>query len=152
MPVGTGFFAALGKGAGYCAATLALGGAILYSDSAISVRVKEHKPGGANIYLPVPAMLASTAASFLPEKELEKIRREAGPYLPLVRAAVEGLRNSPDGELVDVKNKREHVRVVKRGDTLYVDVESESEEVHVSLPLRTVSRVVTRLAGPSPGA
>ncbi len=152
MPAMVGFFAALGKAAGYTAATALLGGAILYSDGAISVRVKEHKPDGTNIYLPVPAMLASAAASFIPECHLRQFREQAGPHLPLIQAAIEGLRNSPDGELVEVKNSREYVRVVKRGGTLYVDVESDSEHVRVSLPLRTVSRIVARLAATGPGS
>lgn len=59
--------------------------------------------------------------------------------------AAQELAKCPDTVLVEVKDGREHVRVEKRGGRLLVDVDSPREEVHISLPLRTVVSVIREI-------
>ena len=46
--------------------------------------------------------------------------RDMQQWLPVIRVAAEELRKCPDGVLVDVKNDRETVRIVKDGNKFEV--------------------------------
>ena len=69
--------------------------------------------------------------------------------MPAIRAALEGLRDSGDLVLVDVKEPGQHVEVEKSGGSIVVDVDDASETVHVSAPIRAISSTVEQLAGRS---
>ena len=52
----------------------------------------------------------------------------------------------PDGPLVEVDSNREHVRIHKQGRSLFIDVDSEEETVHVSFRLQAAADTVSQLA------
>ena len=65
------------------------------------IDVKEGGRDGHRIVLPVPLLLAETAASFIPEKELDlKLPPEALAHLGAAREVLQELAASPDGEYV----------------------------------------------------
>ena len=111
----------------------------------IGVRIHEKKPDGTNVRLYVPAILVPAAMTFVPEQELEQAMRQAKEFLPALRIAAEELERIPDGPLVEVRSPREHVSIVKRGGSLVVDVENADETVHVTLPLKMVSKLAREL-------
>ncbi|MFQ5778918.1 MAG: hypothetical protein ACE5IP_13010 [Terriglobia bacterium] len=125
--------------------TVVLAAAVAYSAGTVTVRVHEKKPGGTNLFIPVPAALVPVGLKFIPERKLQRVSERVGPWLPAIRVLAEELARTPDATLVEVKSRREHVRVVKRGPKLIIDVESEDESIHVSFPLYLLSWVALEL-------
>jgi hypothetical protein len=52
--------------------------------------------------------------------------------------------------LVEVTSPHENVSIVKRGDSLVIDVDEANESVHVSVPLKLVSIVAGQIGRVSP--
>jgi len=136
----------LGKLALGFAGTALAGAGLLCSEGIVVVNVVEKSPGRHHIFVPAPAMLIPIAMHFAPKEKLAEASREIRPYLPTIRAAVEGLRESEDVTLVEVKEPGQHVRVSKSGGSIIVDVEDEENTVHVSTPIRAISSAIEQLA------
>lgn len=124
-----------------------LAGAAFISAGTVYVSVQEKGPDGFSISIPVPVNLASTALSFIPEEELEDIRAEIGPWMPVVEVVLEELARCPDGPLVEVESDRETVTIVKRGGKIIIDVDNRHDKVHLSVPIRGVEKLVRQLGG-----
>jgi hypothetical protein len=136
----------LGKLALGFAGTALAGAGLLCSEGMVVVNVVEKSPERHHIFVPAPAMLIPIAMHFAPKEKLAEASREIRPYLPTIRAAVEGLRESEDITLVEVKEPGQHVRVSKSGGSIVVDVEDEENAVHVSTPIRAISTAIEQLA------
>ena len=110
------------------------------------IDVKEGGRDGHHIVLPVPLLLAETAASFIPQKELNlDLPPEAIAHQGAVREVLQALATSPDGEYVRVLEEDQQVVIEKVGDTLHVQVHAKGgEEVIVNLPLSAVSEIIDR--------
>ncbi|HKS96331.1 MAG TPA: hypothetical protein VJV74_09385 [Terriglobia bacterium] len=119
-------------------------GLVVYSEGAVTVYVHE-KPQGTRIWLPVPALLVDAGLSFVPDRDLRDAERQIGPWLPAIEAASAELERCPDATLVEVKDPQEHVLISKQGDTLRIDVEDDSETVHVAVPVGLVNSVAHQL-------
>jgi len=128
-----------------------LTGLVAYSEGAVIVYVHEKKPEGHRIWVPAPALLVDLGVRFVPEERLRDALQDLRPWLPAIEAAGHELERSPDGLLVEVKDRTDHVMVSKGGDVLRVDVDSETETVHVSVPISLIESVAERL-GTSGGA
>jgi hypothetical protein len=125
------------------------GAGVLCSEGVVHVKVVEKQPRGLHIHLIAPAMLAPIAVQLAPQRALSQAARQIQPNMPAIRAALEGLRDSGDLVLVDVKEPGQHVEVEKSGGSIVVDVDDASETVHVSAPIRAISSTVEQLAGRS---
>jgi len=121
-------------------------GLVVYSEGAVTVYVHE-KPQGTWVWVPVPALLVDAGLSFVPDRDLRDAERQIGPWLPAIQAASAELERCPDATLVEVKDSHEHVLISKQGDTLRIDVEDDSETVHVALPVGLVNSVAHQLQG-----
>src|SRR5919201_4910792 len=106
------FLAKLGLG---MMGTAVVAAAALSSEGFIHVKVREKQPGGTHINLIVPAALVPATLRFVPNYVLEDASRNLRPYLPIIDAAIPALEDCPDGVLMEVANKRDHVLVTKRG-------------------------------------
>ena len=124
--------------------TLVVAGAVVDA-GLIGVRVHEKKPDGTNLRLYVPAILVPAAVKLAPAQELDRAMHHAKEFLPALGIAADELQRIPDGPLVEVDSSREHVRIVKSGGSLVIDVDSNRETVHLSVPLKTVSKVAREL-------
>ncbi|PYV03072.1 MAG: hypothetical protein DMG26_10090 [Acidobacteria bacterium] len=122
-----------------------LTGLVAYSQGAVIVYVHEKKPEGHRIWVPAPALLVDLGVRFVPEERLRDALQDLRPWLPAIEAAGHELERSPDGLLVEVKDRTDHVMVSKGGDVLRVDVDSETETVHVSVPISLIESVAERL-------
>jgi len=122
------------------------GASILCSEGLVHVKVIEKQPQGVHINVIAPAMLAPIAVHLAPQRDLAQAARRIQPYMPVIRAALDGLRDSEDVVLVEVKDPREHVEVAKSGGSIVVDVDDDAETVHVSTPVRAISSTVEQLA------
>jgi hypothetical protein len=129
-----------------------VGGAFVYNEGAVRVDVREKTRNGQHIYLVVPAAILPVAARLIPKDKLKDAPREIGPWLPTIKAASKELARCPDGPLVEVDSSSEHVKIHKRGRSIFIDVDSEEETVHVSFPLEAAADTVSQLArsGSSP--
>jgi hypothetical protein len=125
------------------------GAGVLCSEGLVHVKVIEKRPQGLHINVIAPAMLAPIAVHLAPRRDLAQAARQIQPYMPTIRAAVEGLRDSEDVVFVEVKEPGEHVEVAKSGGSIVVDVDDDGETVHVSTPIRAVSSAAEQLAAVS---
>ena len=128
-------------------ASVGLAGAgVLCSEGVVHVKVIEKEPQGFHINLVAPAMLAPVAVRLAPRCDLAQTARQIQPYLPVIRAALDGLHEMDDVVLVEVKEPGEHVKVSKAGGSIVVDVDDAGERVHVSAPIRAIFSTVEQLA------
>jgi hypothetical protein len=125
---------------------LVVGGVLVYNEGAARVDVREKTRNGEHIYLVVPAVVLPVAVRLIPRDKLKDARHQIRPWLPAIKAASEELARCPDGPLVEVDSKREHVRIHKLGRSLFVAVDSDEETVRVSFPLEAAADTVHQLA------
>jgi hypothetical protein len=125
------------------------GASVLCSEGLVHVKVIEKQPQGIHINVIAPAMLAPIAVRLAPQRDLAQAARQVRPYLPAIRAALDGLRESGDVVLVDVNEPGEHIEVSKLGGSIVVDADGDEETVHVSTPIRAVSSTIEQLAAAS---
>jgi len=126
--------------------TLLVAGAFVYDMGAIRVSVQGKQPGGENVHLIVPAAVVPLALPFVPDKDLQEAAEQVRPWLPAIEAATEELARCPDGPLVQVTSPHEKVSIVKRGDSLVIDVDDANEKVHLSVPVKLVSVIAGQIA------
>ena len=141
------FLAKLGIGV---LGTALVGGAALSSEGFIHVKVHEKQPNGTNVNLFVPAVLATTALHFVPDRNFSHGSDHLRECLPIIDAAIPALEESPDGLLVEVIDPSEHVRVSKAGASIVVDVNDADDVVHVSVPLGAAQSAIHRVAEARP--
>lgn len=122
------------------------GAGVLCSEGLVNVNVVEKRPQGVHIHVIAPAMLAPIAVHLAPQSALADAARQIQPNMPVIRAALDGLRDSDNVVLVEVKEPDEHVQVEKLGGSIIVDVDDAGETVHVSAPLGAISNTVEQLA------
>ena len=127
--------------------TTMIGGAVLFHEGAITVNVKETKLDGKgqHVFVVAPAAIVPWALKVIPERHMPRLPQEARDALPAIQAAADELERIPDTVLVEVEGKREHVKVAKEGGYLVVDVISDREEVHVSVPIRAARHTLEEL-------
>jgi len=125
------------------------GAGLLCREGVVNVRVIEKQPQGLHLHVIAPAMLAPIAVHLAPQRALANAAQQIQPYMPVIRAALDGLRDSDDVVLVEVKEPGEHVEVEKLSGSIIVDVDDPGETVHVSTPIRAISSTVDQLAAAS---
>ncbi len=128
--------------------TVVAAGAVAFSEGAVSVRVLEKKRDGHHIRL--PAMVVPLGMRLVPNEKLEQASAEMRPWLPAIKLATQELAKYPDGPFVEVRSPREQVTITKQGGALVIDVDSNEETVHVSVPLRMVNHIARQLEALGP--
>lgn len=131
-------------------AVFALLVALAYAAGSVDVMVHEKQPDGTRLHLILPAGVLTWGVRFVPAAKLSEASKEARPWLPAIRVASQELAHCPDATLVDVRDRNETVRVAKRGSYLVIDVDDESDTVHVSVPLSAVAAVAGALESTGP--
>jgi hypothetical protein len=142
----------LGKVALGFGGTLLLAGAYTFHEGVIRVSVDEDRQNGGHVHMIVPAVIVPAAMRFVPERDLDRAAREAGPYMPVLEALSKELSRLPDFELVSVDSPEEHVRIRTEGRRLVIDVREPGEAVHVSCPLATLRHLAENLRARKPTA
>jgi hypothetical protein len=132
--------------------SLALAGAYVFHEGVIRVDVDTHAEQVTHVHVWVPATVVPVGLYFVPKRHLEEAAAQARPFLPVIRELSKEFQKYPNAELVDVRQKNgEHVRIAVRESRIYVDVVSDTENVHVSFPAETLSDVADRLESAAPG-
>jgi hypothetical protein len=127
-------------------AFLALTSAFLFSMGLVRVEVNSKQPGGEHVHIIAPAVLLPVGAMFIPQRKIHAAAHDLQEWLPTVRAAATELLRCPDGPLVQVDSRNEHVKIAKVGDSLVIDVDDPGETVHATVPLRAAAYACNRLA------
>jgi len=122
------------------------GAGVLCSEGLVQVKVIEKQPQGVHIRMFAPAMLAPMAMHLAPRQSLAEATREIHPYLPVIRATMESLRQADDVVFVQVEGPGEHVKVQKLGGSIIVDVDDPDATVHVTAPIRAIASTMEQLA------
>ena len=140
----------LGKIALGMAGFAVAGAGLLCSEGFVDVNVVQHRDSPPHIHVIAPALLAPITVRLVPNDKLGEASEKLQPWLPTVRAALDGLRDSPDMTLVEVSDPNEYVHVEKRYGDIVVDIANREETVHVSVPIRAIHSTVDALADVSP--
>jgi hypothetical protein len=138
--------AALGLGA-----TVALAGVYVFHEGVIRVDVDEKCANGSHVHVWVPATAVPIGLRVVPFHNIEKVAAQARPFLPALREVAKELKKYPNAELVDVRDAEQHVRVSVRQGKVYVDAVTDTENIHGSVPVETLSDVADRLEDAAPG-
>ena len=122
-------------------ASAVVGGGVYLASGGIAVC--EVDTPEVSLTVPVPMRLAelglAIATHAMPSEELERMRREVGPYAPMVEAALEALSEVPNGTvLVAVETMEETVYIGRERGKLVIDVEAPDATVHVRVPMRSI--------------
>lgn len=132
------------------AGTVVAMGAVVSSEGFVNVKVHEKKPDGVHLHIIAPVLLMNAGLHFVPRHHLREASEKIQPWVPLIDAAVQGLKESDDVDLVEVTQPDQHVKVATSGGSIVVDVTNEEDDVHVSLPLSEINRVVHEIAAAGP--
>ncbi|MGB7732033.1 MAG: hypothetical protein WBL50_28725 [Candidatus Acidiferrum sp.] len=135
---------------GFCGA-LTLTGAYVFHEGVIRVDVDQNCSNGSHVHLFVPATVVPVGLRVVPFHHLERAAAQARPFLPAIRELSKELQKYPNAELVDVRNGTDHVRVTVHDGKLYVDAVNNTDNIHVSFPVETISDVADRLEAAAPG-
>jgi len=122
---------------------------VFTSHGLITVDVAEKSMAGGRVRLVFPGLLlhaGTCALRFAPERELHQLRHELGEIAPMMDVVAEELEAMPDTTLVRVESEDEYVYIRKKDGYLVIDVETEDEDVHVSVPIGAVNELVQALA------
>ena len=138
--------AALGAGA-----TLLLAGVYVFHEGVIRVDVDEFRAGGSHVHFWVPATAVSAGLRLAPRRHLEQAASQARPYLPLLRELSKELQKYPNADFVDVRDSTDHVHISMKQGKLAIDAVSDTETVHVTVPVETIADVADRLEDTAPG-
>src|SRR5262245_60247261 len=110
-------------------------GALILKDGVVVVDVVNHK-NDSRIFVPVPLSLVNFAASMVPRPDAMEAAEKLKNCQPYMDAVAQQLVDLPDATFVEVKSPREQVHLAKEGNSLVIDVNSDDENVHISVPIR----------------
>lgn len=138
--------AALGLGA-----FVAVTGAYVFHEGVIRVDVDESRGECSHVHFWVPATVVPVALHVVPRQKLERTAEQVRPFLPVLREVSKELSKYSNAELVDVKDRKEHVHIAVHDEHVYIDAVSDGDNIHVSFPVETISDVADRLESVAPG-
>ena len=120
---------------------VALVGGVVANSSVLIVEVTNPD---VHVVIPVPLSLVQVAMAFAPDEAKYVQIEEIGEFLPYVGRFIEELRAIPDDVmLVEVIDRRDHVRVYKEADVLRIQVEEgRGARVNVRVPLASLAAMV----------
>lgn len=105
------------------------------------VEVFEKGPGGDAVSIEIPGIVIPLAVNMMPEVVIRECsdNEDLQQVFPILSAIADELKKMPDAEIVSVQQGNEFVVIEKRGSNLIIDVDNDSETVHVSIPISAVS-------------
>jgi hypothetical protein len=102
------------------------------------------------LWVPVPVALGSIAGYLINVPlRMERDFQELWQYREAAAEILGQLPGLPDADFVEVRSRGDHVRIFKRADFLYIQVDNPREKVNVRLPIHTVERLVEALSNPN---
>jgi hypothetical protein len=130
--------------------TMTLAGVWVFHEGVIRVDVDENHGQGSHVHVWVPATVVPLGLRVVPKQQLERAASQSRPMLPALRQLAKELKKYPNAELVDVQGDSEHVHIAVRDGRLFIDVVSDTDNIHVSFPVENISDVADRLESVAP--
>jgi len=127
------------------AATVCLGGILLWIERQGVLTVQVQERDGTDIRICCPAALARLLLDCAPGCCVESAECRLRTYRPLMTRLCQEMRNSPDFTMVETSEAHQAVRVCKQGRDLLVEVQSPEEHVHLSIPFPLVNSIMARI-------
>jgi hypothetical protein len=123
---------------------LAFVGASVLCSGTVEVHVREKRPAGQQVDVLVPAAFLPAAMRFTPLGAMASchIEPEARRAIRVAAKLLKAMEDAPDGVYVDVRTRDEVVLIEKKDGTISVDVDTASDVVHASAPLKAVRSVL----------
>lgn len=131
-------------------ATLAVGGAYVFHEGVINVDVDEFRPGGSHVHVWAPATVVSLGMRVVPRHHLEQAASQVQPFLPVLREVAKELKRFPNATFVEVKDGTDHVFIGTVDGKIRIDAVSDTETVHLRIPIETVENIADRLEADAP--
>ena len=131
-------------------ATLAVGGAYVFHEGVINVDVDEFRPGGSHVHVWAPATVVSLGMRIVPRHHLEQAASQLQPFLPVLREVAKELKRFPNATFVEVTDGTDHVFIGTVDGKIRIDAVSDTETVHLRIPIETVENVADRLEADAP--
>ena len=122
-----------------------LGALVVASTGIIRFSIQEKQTGGTHLRLAVPAILIPVGLRLIPHDVWRSQAAQLQPWMPVVKAAADALRKSPDGTYVEVRSRSEYVNVAKRAGEMVIDVDDGADAVHIAFPVYLAGSVAHRL-------
>lgn len=132
-------------------ATVTVAGVYTFHDGIVRVDVDEFRQGGSHVHVWAPAAIAPMALHFAPLNHIEDASEKIGPMMPTIRVLAKELKKYPEAEFVNVRDRKDHVRVAIHNGKVIVDVDGIDEKVHVACPLAAIEDAAGVLASRSSG-
>jgi hypothetical protein len=128
------------------AASVGVTAAAIYHSGMISVAVQDSH--GAQYDVDLPAGVVNVAFDMLPTDLVDEAFHAGGlpveieSMLPSARAAWKAFEASPDFVLLDLQSPDEQVFIEKTGRLLHVRIDSDDQNIDVSVPLKTLRKLL----------
>lgn len=126
--------------------------AAVVSAGTVAVHVDERGPAGGGVHLVVPAALIEVAVGLAPDDVFAEVAdelRSAGVLHDggrALRALAAELDALPDAVLVEVRDGASRIRIESASGRIRVSMDDPETRVRVDVPVRSVTRVIDRLA------
>lgn len=132
--------------------TLVAAGAYTMREGVIRIDVDEHHSGGSHVHFWVPAAAVPMALELAPRRDLQRASRQAGQYMPTVRALTKELEKFPEATFVEIEGPDQHVLLQTHQGKLQIDFHDTDNTVHIVCPLAVIEDVSRQLEHSAPGA
>jgi hypothetical protein len=111
--------------------------------------VVQVKTPDTRVWVPIPVALAHLAGAVMDTPlRMEPDFQEVWQHREAAAEILRQLPGLPDADLVQVDSGKDHVRIFKRADALFVQVDTPQEKVNVRLPIQTIERLAEVLESP----
>lgn len=120
-------------------------GAVVLKDGMVVVDVKD-RTDNSRVFVPVPLSLVNFGLKMLPSKKLHEANAKLVGCDEFIQAASDQLMQLPDVKFVEVRTPREKFDLQKQGSHLVMDLDTEDQQVHISIPIRGMKKVAQNLA------
>ena len=124
---------------------LLLLGAVVLKDGMVVVDFKD-RTDNSRVFVPVPLSFVNLGLKMLPNEKLHEANLKLAGCEQYLQAASDHLMELPDVKFVEVKTPREKFELQKRGSHLVLDLDTEDQQVHISVPIRGMKKVAQNLA------
>lgn len=106
----------------------------------------QNKTKGERVFVPVPMLFVNLALDVVPDHRLARLSSRLQDKDEWLAAVTGELSKCPDGTFVEIESRENQVLVAKKGGNILIDVNSQDEEVHLRIPIRSTAKAVARIA------
>ena len=112
----------------------------------LKIQYSEYGPDGDQFSLYLPGFVVQTALGFVPSSVMDfDLDPDTEPWVHIALQSVSELEKLPDAVFVEVESDDESVLIRKDGINFIIDVETDDEKIHLSIPMNSVKAVLKKI-------